>query len=70
MAVLFVEWAGRRHATPVPSAEQFRDRADREVAAIRTVRARVLDDFARTVHRLEDHYPGSLLRSGHWSDPA
>lgn len=63
VSALFVDWAALRQTIAVAGAEQFREERDRELAALRMLRTRVLDDFARAVHRLEDRYPASLLCS-------
>jgi hypothetical protein len=68
VSALFVDWAGRQDSGGAGS-RQYRERQDQELASLRTVRARVLDDFSRAVHRIEDRYPASVLRSGHWVDP-
>jgi hypothetical protein len=69
VSALFVDWAGRRQDADVIAASNYREQQDQQLALVRSVRARVLDDFTRAVHRIEDHYPTSLLHSGHWTDP-
>lgn len=58
---LFLDWvAGVQQAAaqrgPAPGAG-----AEQEIAIVRAIRGRVMADFTRSVYRLEDRYPTSLL---------
>jgi hypothetical protein len=67
VSALFVDWASRRQQIEIRAADAFQEQRDQDLAALRGVRARVLEDFSRIVHRVEDRYPASLVRSGPWA---
>lgn len=63
---LFLDFIGRDFEKKENEVRNFRSETERQIAVMREVRARVLQDFTRTVQRLEETYPQSLLGGVQW----
>lgn len=58
---LFVDWVAGVQESAAQRAPAPHGQAEQEIAIIRAIRGRVMADFTRSVYRLEDRYPTSLL---------
>jgi hypothetical protein len=62
VSTLFLDYLAREDTKQDAGRPGPKNEAERQIAEMRELRARVLRDFTSTVQRMEALYPSSLLR--------